>query len=86
MEKVVIKDVITSSGVKFGTSGVRGLVVTMTDKICWLYTKAFIQFLEQKYSMSEGAKVAIGHDLRESSPRITKAVIKAVIALIKKAF
>ncbi|ORM38600.1 phosphomannomutase [Francisella endosymbiont of Ornithodoros moubata] len=79
MEKVVIKDVITSSGVKFGTSGVRGLVATMTDKICWLYTKAFIQFLEHKYSMSEGAKVAIAHDLRESSPRITKAVIKAVI-------
>lgn len=44
MEKVVIKDVINSSGVKFGTSGVRGLVVAMTDKICWLYTKAFIQF------------------------------------------
>ncbi|QWU98898.1 phosphomannomutase [Francisella salimarina] len=78
MEKVVIKDVINSSGVKFGTSGVRGLVVAMTDKICWLYTKAFIQFLEQKYSITKGSKIAIAHDLRDSSPRITKAVIKAV--------
>lgn len=78
MEKVVIKDVINSSGVKFGTSGVRGLVVAMTDKICWLYTKAFIQFLEHKYSITKGTKVAIAHDLRDSSPRITKAVIKAV--------
>lgn len=79
MEKVVVKDVIKSSGVKFGTSGVRGLVSAMTDKICWLYTKAFIQFLEQKYSIAKGVKIAIAHDLRESSPRITKAVIKAVL-------
>ncbi|WP_150468042.1 phosphomannomutase [Francisella sp. SYW-9] len=79
MEKVVIKDVIKISGVKFGTSGVRGLVSAMTDKICWLYTKAFLQFLEQKYSITKGTKIAIAHDLRDSSPRITKAVVKAVI-------
>ncbi|QIW09674.1 phosphomannomutase [Francisella sp. LA112445] len=79
MEEVVIKNIIKSSGVKFGTSGVRGLVSSMTDKICWLYTKAFIQFLEQKYSMVKGTKIAIAHDLRDSSPRITKAVVKAVI-------
>lgn len=78
MEKVIIKDVIKSSGVKFGTSGVRGLVSAMTDKICWLYTKAFIQFLEEKYQIQKGTKVAIAHDLRDSSPRIAKAVIKAV--------
>ncbi|APC91121.1 MULTISPECIES: phosphomannomutase [Francisella] len=79
MKEVIVKNIIKSSGVKFGTSGVRGLVVAMTDKICWLYTKAFIQFLEQKYTIAKGTKVAIAHDLRESSPRITKAVIKAVI-------
>jgi phosphomannomutase len=79
MEEVVIKNIIKSSGVKFGTSGVRGLVSSMTDKICWLYTKAFIQFLEQKYSIVKGTKIAIAHDLRDSSPRITKAVVKAVI-------
>lgn len=79
MKEVVIKNIIKSSGVKFGTSGVRGLVSAMTDKICWLYTKAFIQFLEQKYSITKGTKVAIAHDLRDSSPRITKAVVKAAI-------
>ncbi|MCL4127293.1 UNVERIFIED_CONTAM: hypothetical protein GTU68_056678, partial [Idotea baltica] len=51
----------------------------MTDEICWLYTKAFIQFLEQKYKIQKGSKVAIANDLRSSSPRITKAVIKAVL-------
>ncbi|MDE4972317.1 phosphomannomutase, partial [Francisella tularensis subsp. holarctica] len=42
-------------------------------------TKAFIQFLEQKYSISKFTKIAIAHDLLESSPRITKVVIKAII-------
>lgn len=79
MKAVVIKNIIKSSGVKFGTSGVRGLVSAMTDRICWLYTKAFIQFLEQKYSIAKGTKIAIAHDLRDSSPRITKAVVKAVV-------
>lgn len=78
MRKATVNDVIIASGVKFGTSGVRGLVVKMTDEICWLYTKAFIQFLEQKHSIKKGSKVAIANDLRSSSPRITKAVIKAV--------
>lgn len=39
MRQTIIKEIIKSSGVKFGTSGVRGLVSAMTDKICWLYTK-----------------------------------------------
>ncbi|ALK94719.1 phosphomannomutase [Francisella tularensis] len=79
MRQTIIKEIIKSSSVKFGTSGVRGLVSAMTDKICWLYTKAFIQFLEQKYSIAKGTKIAIAHDLRESSPRITTVVIKAII-------
>ncbi|GAB4221807.1 MAG: phosphomannomutase [Francisella sp.] len=78
MKQIIIKDIIQESGVKFGTSGVRGLVVSMTDKICWLYTKAFIQFLEQKYNITKGTKFAVSNDLRESSPRIAKAVIKAI--------
>ncbi|MED7820029.1 MULTISPECIES: phosphomannomutase [unclassified Francisella] len=79
MRKANVTELIKNSGVKFGTSGVRGLVSAMTDKICWLYTKAFLQFLEKKYSITKGMKVAIAHDLRDSSPRITKAVINAVI-------
>ncbi|ASG68511.1 phosphomannomutase [Francisella halioticida] len=79
MKKVAIENIIKSSGVKFGTSGVRGLVSVMTDEICWLYTKAFIQFLEEKYNLQKGIEIAIAQDLRESSPRITKAVIQAVI-------
>lgn len=32
MRQTIIKEIIKSSGVKFGTSGVRGLVSAMTDK------------------------------------------------------
>ncbi|MDE5000706.1 phosphomannomutase, partial [Francisella tularensis subsp. holarctica] len=39
----------------------------------------FIQFLEQKYSIAKGTKIAIAHYLRESSPRITTVFIKAII-------
>jgi len=53
---------------KFGTSGLRGLVVELTDPLCAAYAKAFLQ----------GAKtdgtVLIGRDLRDSSPRIAAAV------------
>nr|WP_145951720.1 phosphomannomutase [Francisella uliginis] len=79
MGKASVKELMKKSGVKFGTSGVRGLVSAMTDEICWLYTKAFLQFLEDKYNIQKGSKIAIAHDLRESSPRITKAVIQAVL-------
>jgi phosphomannomutase len=61
------------SSVKFGTSGVRGLVADLTDKVCYIFTRAFIG------SIASGAEaVVIGHDLRPSSPNITKACIAAI--------
>ncbi|MDE5030181.1 phosphomannomutase, partial [Francisella tularensis subsp. holarctica] len=72
-------EIINASSVTFGTSGFSGLRSAMTDKMCWLYTKAFIHFLEQKYSIAKVTKIAIALDLRASSPRITTVVIKAII-------
>jgi phosphomannomutase len=60
---------------KFGTSGVRGLVTDMTDRECYLYTKAFVQYLKAKSSPSS---VAIAGDLRSSTARIARAVAYAV--------
>lgn len=65
------------SGVSFGTSGARGLVAQMTDRVCYLYTCAFIQFLRQQNSWSQ-ATVFIAGDLRPSTPRIIAACIKAI--------
>lgn len=69
---------MNSSGVKFGTSGVRGLVEDMTDEVCYVYTAAFIQYLEESGQLGESSVVAIGGDLRQSTDRIMAAVARAV--------
>jgi len=55
---------------RFGTSGVRGLVTEMTDRECFLYTQAFIRYLKDK-NMPKA--VALAGDLRKSTPRILRA-------------
>lgn len=60
---------------KFGTSGVRGLVTEMTDCECYLYTRAFVKYLKTKVSPK---KVSLAGDYRSSTPRIMKAVAAAI--------
>ena len=73
-----IQELMQTSGVKFGTSGARGLVSEMTDLVCYAYTKAFIQYLEQTGELKKaGEPVAIAGDLRPSSERIMTAVARA---------
>lgn len=63
---------------KFGTSGVRGLVTDMTDFECYRYAMAFGKVLKEN-STAEG--VIIAGDLRSSSPRIMTAVAAALTDL-----
>jgi phosphomannomutase len=78
-EKVSISDLMERSGVKFGTSGARGLVRDMTDSICYAYTAGFIQYLETTGDLKEtGGQIAIAGDLRASTDRIMAAVAKAI--------
>lgn len=56
---------------RFGTSGVRGLVSDMTDRDCCLYTLAFLRYVKTR---SSSRAVAVAGDYRESTPRIVKAV------------
>lgn len=60
---------------KFGTSGVRGLVTEMTDLECYLYTKAYVLYLQQE---GVATAVCIAGDYRSSSPRILGAVAFAI--------
>ena len=77
---VLISDLMEQSGVRFGTSGARGLATDMTDKVCYAYTTAFIRHLEQQKELAEkDQRVAIAGDLRPSTDRIMAAVAKAVI-------
>ena len=59
---------------KFGTSGLRGLVTELNDDVCYSYTRAFIDSLN-----NETRSIVIAHDLRPSSPRIAKACYNAAV-------
>jgi len=78
-QRVLISELMDRSGVKFGTSGARGLAVDMTDRVCYAYTLAFMQFLDSIGDIEPGCRVAIAGDFRPSSPRIMNAVALAVI-------
>lgn len=73
-KSISIKSLMEASGVRFGTSGVRGLVVAMTSELCFSYTLAFIQVIGRK----SGGRVAVAMDLRPSSPDIAAACVAAL--------
>ncbi|MDP2902392.1 MAG: phosphomannomutase [Methylovulum sp.] len=66
------RDIIALSPIRFGTSGARGLVTALTDDVCFAYTLAFLQ------SITFGSRVALGMDLRPSSPAIAGACAAAI--------
>ncbi len=74
-----VSAVMASSGVAFGTSGARGLVTAMTDKVCFTYTCAFLQHMAEIGQFAPGGAVAIAGDLRPSSPRIMAACAAAIV-------
>ncbi len=79
-ETTRIDELMAQSGVKFGTSGARGLATSMTDRVCFAYTLAFIRYLMATGDIKPGDQVAIAGDYRPSSPRIMAAVAMAVRA------
>ena len=46
---ISMQDVMKESGVAFGTSGARGLVTAMTDRVCYVYARCFIKYCEASY-------------------------------------
>ena len=77
-ERIGIADLMAQSGVGFGTSGARGLVADMTDRVCYAYTLAFLQHLAQRGDAPPGSRVAIAGDYRSSTGRIMAAAAMAV--------
>jgi len=75
---ISVGKLMESSGVKFGTSGARGLAVAMTDEVCYAYTRAFLHYLESNNEITPGMDIAVGGDLRSSTDRILGAVCKAI--------
>ncbi len=59
---------------EFGTSGLRGLSVELTDELCASYAAAFVA------AHGGGGTLMIGQDLRDSSPRIAAAVAAGAVS------
>ena len=72
--KISIQQLMQTSGVQFGTSGARGLVLAMTDEVCFAYTLAFLQAIKAQ----TGTSIALAIDLRPSSPIIAAAIAAAI--------
>jgi phosphomannomutase len=74
---LTVDALMAQSGVQFGTSGARGLVSAMTDRVCYGYTQGFLSYLRE-IGEYDGGAVALAGDLRFSSPRILAACAQAV--------
>lgn len=76
--EIRVQDLMVESGVNFGTSGARGLAEDMTDFVCYVYTRGFLQYLETTGELNKSAtEVAIAGDLRPSTDRIMQACRRA---------
>ncbi|WP_016954018.1 phosphomannomutase [Catenovulum agarivorans] len=67
---LVTSSVIKNSGVQFGTSGARGLVVDFTPSVCAAFAIAFAKVAQQNFSFST---IAIAIDNRPSSYAMAQA-------------
>jgi phosphomannomutase len=76
--RISVAELMARSGVAFGTSGARGLVEAMSDEICYLYVRAFLQYMEHSGVAAKGSSVAVAGDLRPSTPTIIRACLKAI--------
>lgn len=77
-KETIVRDLMEQSGVAFGTSGARGLVAAMTDRVCYGYTEGLLRHLLLQGSWRVGDQVALGGDLRPSTPAIIAACSQAV--------
>lgn len=75
---ITVKDLMLECGVAFGTSGARGLVTAMTDRVCYGYTAGFLGYMAEQGEFAPGGEVALAGDLRPSSPRILAACARAI--------
>ena len=74
---LTVDALMQESGVQFGTSGARGMVTAMTDRVCYGYTQGFLSYLREIGEFS-GGRVALAGDLRPSTPCILAACAQAI--------
>lgn len=72
-----IKQIIEQSGIKFGTSGARGLVVDFIPEVCTAFTLSFLDAMKKSF---EFKKVSVAMDNRPSSPAIASNICGSIEA------
>ena len=70
-----IKEIIEQSGIKFGTSGARGLVVDFTPEVCTAFTLSFLDAMKKTFYFH---KVAVAMDNRPSSSHMAAIICGAI--------
>jgi phosphomannomutase len=70
-----IKQIIEQSGIKFGTSGARGLVTDFTPEVCTAFTLSFLDAMKKIFQFE---KVVVAMDNRPSSPEIASIICSAI--------
>jgi len=65
---------------KFGTSGLRGLVTDLTGSTCQRYMAGFLKHMAAAHGLKPGSTVLVGYDLRASSPHIARTIMEATLA------
>lgn len=72
-----IKEIIHQSGIKFGTSGARGLVSDFTLEVCTAFTLSFLDTMKKNFTFT---KVAVAMDNRPSSPYMVTSICGSIEA------
>lgn len=70
------QSIISQSGIAFGTSGARGLVVDFTPEVCAAFTHAFVAVLRNEFAPK---KLALAIDNRPSSYAMAQACAAALM-------
>ncbi|MFQ1966689.1 phosphomannomutase [Aeromonas veronii] len=70
------QSIISQSGIAFGTSGARGLVVDFTPDVCAAFTHAFVAVLRQEFAPKQ---LALAIDNRPSSYAMAQACAAALL-------
>lgn len=75
VKKLTSSEVLSTSGVQFGTSGARGLVTQFSPNVCAAFTHAFVASMRSHFTFN---KMAVAIDNRPSSPVMAQAIIQAL--------
>jgi phosphomannomutase len=77
--RILLSELMEQTGVRFGTSGARGLASALTDQVAYVYTRGFLQYLEAIGAASASDRqVAVAGDLRPSTGRLIEAICRAI--------